>query len=181
MAESDRRLGHNIREKEGRPSKMRGDFALSDRPREVLGLMAEGLSMKETGVSLGIEESTVKNYRGIIFVAFGAVNSTNAVILAIDKGILNLEKLTKDLNIELMSELTEKELDVLRVMVSKSGRISSNEAIAKALSLSPNTIRSHIVRITSKLELNRMQAALLYLAAVKANYLPVESTVNQKI
>ena len=63
---------------------------LSDREREVLNLMAEGLSNKLIAHSLDISEHTVKTHVASILAKLGASSRTEAVSQAIRRGLLML-------------------------------------------------------------------------------------------
>ncbi len=58
---------------------------LTDREREVLILMVEGLNNREIGERLVISSSTVKNHVSSIFAKLGAVSRTQAVALAVER------------------------------------------------------------------------------------------------
>lgn len=58
---------------------------LTDREREVLLLMVEGLNNREIGERLVISSSTVKNHVSSIFAKLGAVSRTQAVALAVER------------------------------------------------------------------------------------------------
>ncbi|MEM9008870.1 MAG: response regulator transcription factor [Cyanobacteria bacterium P01_F01_bin.86] len=60
---------------------------LSDRERDVLKLMAAGKTNQEIGLSLYIRESTVKFHINNIFSKLGASDRTQAVLIAIKRGI----------------------------------------------------------------------------------------------
>jgi DNA-binding NarL/FixJ family response regulator len=62
--------------------------ALSDRERQVLGLIAEGLANKHIAQSLGITERTVKYHVTSILNKLGAENRAHAVALAAQRGLL---------------------------------------------------------------------------------------------
>ena len=70
---------------EGRPKD-----ELSAREREVLLLMAEGMSNREIAAELGIAEKTVKCHVGVILNSFGVKDRTNAVLTAIRRGYVRL-------------------------------------------------------------------------------------------
>ncbi len=57
---------------------------LSDRQREILGLLAQGKSNKEIAYDLGISEGTVKQHLFTLFKKIGVTNRTKAVIKAED-------------------------------------------------------------------------------------------------
>lgn len=62
--------------------------ALSDREREVLGLVGEGLTNAEIGARLFIGEATVKTYLVRIFGKLGVADRTAAVVVSLSKGLL---------------------------------------------------------------------------------------------
>jgi two-component system, NarL family, response regulator LiaR len=63
---------------------------LSEREREVLGLLASGLSNADIAQTLFLSEGTVKNYVSIIFSKLGVADRTQAAILAIRAGLIQL-------------------------------------------------------------------------------------------
>jgi two-component system, NarL family, response regulator LiaR len=60
---------------------------LSDREREVLRLLADGLSNNEIAGRLFLSEGTIKNYVSAIFSKLGVADRTQAAILAIRAGL----------------------------------------------------------------------------------------------
>ncbi len=60
--------------------------ALTEREREVLALVAEGLSNKEVGARLHISEKTVKHYMTIIMEKLGVRNRVEAALLVEKSG-----------------------------------------------------------------------------------------------
>ncbi|MCC7208843.1 MAG: response regulator transcription factor [Anaerolineae bacterium] len=58
---------------------------LTEREREVLYLMVEGLNNREIGERLVISSSTVKNHVSSIFAKMGATSRTQAVALAVER------------------------------------------------------------------------------------------------
>jgi DNA-binding NarL/FixJ family response regulator len=62
---------------------------LTDREREILTLMAHGLSVKETAVRLSLSPQTVKNHRSQILKSLGARNGVEAVFLALQRGLID--------------------------------------------------------------------------------------------
>ena len=52
--------------------------------------MSQGLANKEIGKQLLLSEGTVKNYIAQILSKLGAADRTNAVVLALSRGILDL-------------------------------------------------------------------------------------------
>lgn len=63
---------------------------LTNRQRDVLALLGEGLSNKDIAEALGISEGTVKVHVGAILKALGIANRTQAALIAIDAGIAAL-------------------------------------------------------------------------------------------
>jgi DNA-binding NarL/FixJ family response regulator len=66
--------------------------SLSDREVEVLTLVAQGASNKEVAKQLWISEATVKTHLIHIFGKLGVSDRTAAVTLALERGILRLER-----------------------------------------------------------------------------------------
>ena len=69
-------------------SPRRAVSGLSEREREVLRLVAEGLPTKQIALSLSISERTVKFHVNSIFHKLGAENRAQAVALAAQRGLL---------------------------------------------------------------------------------------------
>ena len=71
-----------------------GDFSapeqLTPRERQVLGLLAEGLPNKAIATRLGISDQTVKFHVAAISGKLGASNRTEAVRLALRRGLVTL-------------------------------------------------------------------------------------------
>jgi two-component system NarL family response regulator len=63
---------------------------LSERELEVLRLMAQGLSNQDIGTALNIGESTVKSHVTRILSKLGVSDRTQAVIVAVKRGLVNL-------------------------------------------------------------------------------------------
>ena len=61
---------------------------LSEREREVLGLLASGFGNSEIAKALFLSEGTVKNYVSMIFSKLGVTDRTQAAILAIRAGLV---------------------------------------------------------------------------------------------
>lgn len=65
---------------------------LSEREKEVLGLMAKGQSNKEIGRSLWIGETTVKTHVSHILRKLGQSDRTQAVLAAVRSGLVELDR-----------------------------------------------------------------------------------------
>ena len=63
---------------------------LSPRELQVLRLIADGLSNKEIGASLGITEATVKWHVNIILSRMNVSDRTQAIVAALRRGIMRL-------------------------------------------------------------------------------------------
>jgi DNA-binding NarL/FixJ family response regulator len=66
----------------------RSAVGLSEREREVLRLVADGLPTKQIAMSLSISQRTVKFHVNSIFHKLGAENRAQAVALAVQRGLL---------------------------------------------------------------------------------------------
>ena len=64
------------------------DDPLTERERAVLGLLADGKSNREIGSEIHIEESTVKSHLKSIFAKLHVVSRTEAVTVAMRRGLL---------------------------------------------------------------------------------------------
>jgi DNA-binding NarL/FixJ family response regulator len=72
----------------GRRSRAPQPDDLTEREREVLGLLASGASNREIGAALYLAESTVKNHVSSILGKLHAANRTQAVRLAREQGLI---------------------------------------------------------------------------------------------
>jgi DNA-binding NarL/FixJ family response regulator len=63
---------------------------LTPRERQVLELVADGLANKAIALRLGVSDETVKFHLGSVFGKLGASNRTDAVRLALRRGLVPL-------------------------------------------------------------------------------------------
>ena len=63
---------------------------LSDREKEVMQLLATGMSNAEIAKQLFLSEGTVRNYTSAIFSKLGVSDRTSAVVLAIKLGLVSI-------------------------------------------------------------------------------------------
>ena len=63
---------------------------LTPRELQVLGLVADGLPNKAIAAALGVSDETVKFHLGAVFGKLGASNRTDAVRLALRRGLVPL-------------------------------------------------------------------------------------------
>lgn len=66
-------------------------YRLTDRHRDILSLVAEGMTNKEIGARLHISDQTVKNHMVNIMNKLDAHDRTHAVVLAYRIGLLDLQ------------------------------------------------------------------------------------------
>jgi two-component system response regulator DegU len=67
-------------------------FNLSDREREVLSLIAQGLTNADIAQKLFLTEGTVRNYTSEIFKKLGVSDRTQAAVTAIRFGIVDINQ-----------------------------------------------------------------------------------------
>lgn len=68
-------------------------FQISDREHELLRLLASGLSNGEIAQQLFLSEGTVRNYASELFKKLGASDRTQAVVIALRHGLVNLSEI----------------------------------------------------------------------------------------
>jgi DNA-binding NarL/FixJ family response regulator len=83
------RLLHGLKSVKTEFSAPQPTESLSPKELEVLGLMASGCSNKEISIALHKSEGTIKNHVSNLLAKLGVRDRTRAVLVAIEKGILN--------------------------------------------------------------------------------------------
>lgn len=77
-------------------SSLMGPVELSPREREVLLCAAQGLTGQEVAAELNITERTVQAHLASIYNKFGAKNKTEAILIALKRGVIFLDQLHID-------------------------------------------------------------------------------------
>jgi DNA-binding NarL/FixJ family response regulator len=67
-----------------------GAPSLSNREREILALLADGLGNKQIAARLGISPNTVKTHMELLFERLGASSRAEAVAIGVKRGLLFL-------------------------------------------------------------------------------------------
>jgi len=71
-----------------RASGGRGEGSLTDRERDVLLMIARGLTTQEIGEQLGLSPNTVKSHSRALFTKLGAHNRVQALAVAQERGLI---------------------------------------------------------------------------------------------
>jgi DNA-binding CsgD family transcriptional regulator len=70
-------------------------FLLSPRQQEVLALAAQGLTNRQIALELVIRPGTVNNHLTLAREALGALNTTHAVAIALVRGLIEIQGLSR--------------------------------------------------------------------------------------
>ena len=76
-----------------KPDKQPTTFSLSEREYEVLNLLAQGLTNADIAQQLFLTEGTVRNYTSEIFKKLGVSDRTQAAIVAIRHGLVDINSI----------------------------------------------------------------------------------------
>lgn len=133
-----------------------------------LQLAALGLSIQETADQMFFSLISIKRFRKEIIRVFEADSILDAVVRATKTGNLDLYESTKDLDINKISRLSEREKEVLET-TTQDEEVKSNQETASVLHIQKITVVNHFKSISDKLGINRTRAVLLYLAYQKTN------------
>jgi DNA-binding NarL/FixJ family response regulator len=135
---------------------------LTRREREVLRRMAQGESNRRIAEGLGISEGTVRTHAQNVLIKLGVTSRTQAAAIvparAADSGLHHGVHPRLD-------RLTAREAQVLRCLASGISR----RAIAQRLYISPNTLRTHVRNVLTKLEVHSALAAAAILRRAAAS------------
>jgi DNA-binding NarL/FixJ family response regulator len=77
--------------KNSHPQSQPTNYNLSERERDILGLLAQGLSNADIAQQLFLTEGTVRNYTSEIFKKLGVNDRTQAAVVALKYGLVNIE------------------------------------------------------------------------------------------
>ncbi|QQG44775.1 MAG: hypothetical protein HYW86_02575 [Candidatus Roizmanbacteria bacterium] len=132
---------------------------------EALSLQAQGLTYNGIAERMGIESGTVKNHLTPSRLATDSNNGLAAILAFLDEDWFDINKLTEGSHLEMVSNLTERECDVMGKMIEGDGKENSNTEIAAQLEISKNTIHNHLKSIYKKIDAkSRTQAGVMCFA-----------------
>jgi DNA-binding NarL/FixJ family response regulator len=84
-----RLIERHLRLDQPSPELVAGLDRMTDRERQVLGLLARGLSNTEIATRLHLSEATVRTHIGHLFAKIGARDRAQAVVFAYESGIVH--------------------------------------------------------------------------------------------
>jgi DNA-binding NarL/FixJ family response regulator len=130
-----------------------GRFRFGPKKREVLKLVAQGMSNKEIGAQLGIFESTVKSHVSMILKKLAVRNRTEAVGIALKYGLLQAPS-----SDPAEFKASKRERQVLELVAQGM----SNKEIGAQLGIFESTVKSHVGMILKKLGVrSRIEAVVI--------------------
>jgi DNA-binding NarL/FixJ family response regulator len=135
---------------------------LTPRERQVLGLIADGLSSKEIARSLGIARATARCHVQNVLTKLGVASRVHAAAL------VHPTAADRPVAAHRFGTLTRRETEVLRALAAGLGQ----REIAARLHLSPHTVRTHVQRLLAKLDAHSVLGALAL--ARRAGLTPAE-------
>lgn len=136
---------------------------ITHRRREVLVFSALGLEAAEIGRMTGSTQKAVKAVREDLRRLFASGSMTEVVLKAVEKGELDLDRLTEGFDSARFKTLTPGERRVLLAMGSRDNVGKTHKEIAVELDLAPKTIKGVQRRICAKLDTNGDLQNRLYL------------------
>lgn len=122
---------------------------LGRRQLEILVHTALGHTCKDTANALGISVNTVRKSVRIIIEKLGATGRAHAVMLALLRGLLDLETL-KDLAIPKELESSKKDTTVFEQVVTYVAQGYRNKEIGLALNWSEQTVKNFLMSISKE-------------------------------
>jgi DNA-binding CsgD family transcriptional regulator len=98
------------------------------REMNILVMIAQGYSNKEIAESFGIKYQTVKNNLYRLTKKLGAKNNANALLIAMNSGLIKLEIISDDMDESLPAGEREKARVRIEKELEKAGKMSEEEA-----------------------------------------------------
>lgn len=138
-----------------------GIIRLTPRQKEVLQTVADGLSLQESGKSLGISINTVRIHRGNIIRRSYVVGEETTYIKLIKAGILN-EDIVNNHPTQPLIPLTPREQDVIKCLYAEKTRKQTCEK----LYIENTTLKAHLKSIYLKYRVPNLYAAIAMHAGI---------------
>lgn len=150
---------------------------LNERDIKMLNLLAQGLTYKEISLKLFLAPKTVRNYMQTIYEVIGAQSQIDVVMKGIDKKLINVEDVTKDLSLEGYKELSVKEATFLEKIMSSHTQ-SSYQELAKNFDTNETSIKTILSRLRNKLGAGSTANAVVIYCAGKARFGPIKENLT---
>jgi DNA-binding CsgD family transcriptional regulator len=133
---------------------------------DILSLKARGLSNAQIGKKLFKSEGVIRNTLSALYRRLGLTNETHAVLVAIDRGDLDLDDITAGPELKRYHDLTPGQQALMDKILEKNGRDNAAKSLVNTRSRSGNGLRNQLGEIYGRLGVNgKTQAAVLCLAA----------------